>query len=111
MDVRQYYRKIREAESALDAHDVLVVSLETPDGGRAGVVSEVSRSVAAKLIVEGRALVANEAEKQTYLERQSAAKKAAQKAELARRVQVAIISESDLEQPVSNRSCDLGGDK
>lgn len=111
MDLKQYYRKMREVEASLNSQDILVVSLETPDGGKAGVISEVSKSAAAKLIVEGRAVVANESEREAYLERQAAARKAAQKAEMAKRVQVAIISESDLEKPTSKKTSDLGPGK
>ena len=96
MDVRQYYRKISEAERSLEGQYFLMVSLETSDGGKAGFVSEVSRDVAAKLIVEGRAVVATQEEQDLYRERQAAARKKAEGADLARRVQVAIISESDL---------------
>jgi hypothetical protein len=99
MDVKQYYRKINDIEATITEKYPVVISLETPDGGRAGVLSEVSRSNAAKLIVEGRALVANTSEKQRYFEQQAMARKAAEKAELARRLQVAIIAESDLKIP------------
>lgn len=36
MDVRQYYRKIREVEADLRETYPLVISLETSDGGKAG---------------------------------------------------------------------------
>jgi hypothetical protein len=97
VDVKQYYRKVREAEISIQEEYPLMVSLETSDGGKAGVISEVSREVAAKMIVEGRAVVASPAEEQQYRQRQAAAKKSVEAAELARRVQVAIISESDLQ--------------
>lgn len=97
MDVRQYYRKIREIESTLSEQYVFVMSLETADGGKAGVVSEVSREVAAKMMVEGRAVPATEEEKQAYLAQQATARRIAQKAELARRLQVAIIANPEME--------------
>lgn len=97
MDVRQYYRKVREVESNLQDQYPLMVSLETSDGGKAGVLSEVSREIAAKTIVEGHAVLATQEEKERYRELQAAAQKRVEKAELARRVQVAIISESDLQ--------------
>jgi hypothetical protein len=93
MDVKQYYRKIREAESRIDEEFPLVVSFETTDGGRAGMVSEVSRATAAKMIVEGRATLANEDEKQAYLQKQADIRRAAEKLELSKRLQVAIVSE------------------
>ena len=96
MDVKQYYRKIREIENSITDTYPLVVSLETADGGKAGLVSEVSRSVAAKLITEGRATLAGDKEKVRYAEAHVAAKKAAEKAEMAKRVQVAIIADPEV---------------
>jgi len=96
VDLRQYFKKIRETESALAEPFLLVVSLETSDGGKAGTVSEVSRENGAKMLVEGRAALANESEKRAYFENAAACKKAAEKAELARRLQVAIIADPNL---------------
>jgi hypothetical protein len=93
VDLRQYFKKIRETEASLVESFPLIVSLETPEGGKSGVVSEVSRELAAKMFVEGRALLANELERVAYFERQAATKKAAEKADLSRRVQVAIITD------------------
>lgn len=104
MDVKQYYRKIREIQSTLPEQDVLIVSLATSDGGKAGVVSEVSRDIAAKMIVEARAIRASAEEEAAYFERQSAAKKEAHKAELARRLQVAIIAEPEIESRIVKNS-------
>ncbi|MGA8030064.1 MAG: hypothetical protein WB992_23200 [Bryobacteraceae bacterium] len=108
MDVKQYYRKVREVEATVSDPYPLVISLETSDGGKAGRGSEVSRELAAKLIVEGRAVLANEKDKELYHQRQAAMKKAADKVEFARRVQVAIVSDSDLQsQSSAYKSNDL----
>ena len=113
MDVKQYYRKIQDVESGLEESFPIVVSLETADGGKPGVLTEVSRSIAAKMIVEGRAVLANSAEKQKYYEHAEAARNAAEKAELAKRLQVAIISDADLKPSSSKKSSDpaIGGTK
>jgi hypothetical protein len=60
MDLKGYYRKLREVEAALPSDYVVVVSKETPDGGRAGTLTEVPRRVAAKLILDGAAELATE---------------------------------------------------
>ncbi len=73
-----------------------MVSLETSDGGKPGRVIEVSRAVAAKMIVDGRAAVANSEQREAHHAAVEAARAAAQKAEFARRVQVAIVTEDDL---------------
>jgi hypothetical protein len=62
MDIRHYYEKWREVENGLPEGNVLIVSLDTPDGGRAGVMTELDRKLAAKLMVEHRARPANEDE-------------------------------------------------
>ena len=103
MDLRQYFRKLRDIENGLvDAYPV-VISLETSDGVKEGVVSEVSREAAAKLILEGRAVVASEQQKEAFLQHLEARKKTAEKVELARRVQVAIIADPDLHNSVMNK--------
>jgi hypothetical protein len=96
MDLKQYFRKIQAVESSLSDEYPIVVSLETADGGKEGRISEVSRSNAAVMVVEGRAVLATEEQKQQFAESQAAARTAHAKAEAAKRLQVAIISESDL---------------
>lgn len=95
MDLKQYFRKMREIESNISEPFPVVISLETPDGGKPGMLTEVSRFNAAKMIIEGRAVLANESEKAAYREQQAILRSAAEKAELAKRVQVAILTDSD----------------
>ena len=106
MDVKQYYRKINEVQAGLKDKYPMIISLETPDGGKAGVVSEVSRSLAAKLIVEGRGVLASQAEVEKYQNEQIAARRIAEKAELAKRLQVAIIADPDLKVSGSDKKDD-----
>jgi hypothetical protein len=96
MDLKQYYARIREAEATLESDFVVVTSCETPDGGRAGITSEVARALAAKMIVEQRARLASEAERQEFHQRVSVARKVAEQAAAASRVQVHVISDSEL---------------
>ena len=96
MDVKQYYRKIQEIESSLQDPWPIVVSVETADGGKPGKLTEVSRTIAAKMLVEQRAVLADAEQKRQYFEDLEAAQKAVEKAELAKRLQVAIVSEADL---------------
>ncbi len=55
MDLRAYYRKLRGIEAELHEDSVVVISRETPDGGRAGVKSDVPRALAARLVVDEKA--------------------------------------------------------
>jgi hypothetical protein len=48
MDLQIYYRKIRAMEDSLKDPSVVLVSLETPDGGREGVRTEVPRRIGAR---------------------------------------------------------------
>jgi hypothetical protein len=93
MDVKQYYRKLREIESGIADPFICVTSLETTDGGKPDVVSEVSREQAAKLVVEGRARLSSKAEAEAFFAKHEADKKAFEKAEMARRLQVTIVTD------------------
>ena len=53
MDLKVYYQKIRDIEKSIEDAFAVIVSLETPDGGKPGTLTEVSPGLAAKMIVEG----------------------------------------------------------
>ena len=59
MDLLAYYEKIRKIESLIDAVFAVVTNRATPDGGRAGVMTELPRAGAARLIADGKADLAN----------------------------------------------------
>jgi hypothetical protein len=96
MDVRMYYQKLRQVEASIEDAWVVVVSEETPDGGRAGVMNEVSRNAAAAMVVEGRARLAMPGEVAQYRAQMQRAKSAAEEAELSNRIQVTVLSEQEL---------------
>lgn len=58
MDLRQYYAAIRVIEEQIGGDEALVVSEATSDGGKAGMVSEVTRHAGARLVVERKARLA-----------------------------------------------------
>jgi hypothetical protein len=97
MDLRMYYQKVRELERSFKAAFPVVVSQETPDGGTAGLKTEVPIHVAARMIVDGHAVLASEKEAQEFLEQKMAAKKAADQLQAAARMQVTVMSDSDLQ--------------
>jgi len=107
VDLRQYFKKIRDIESGLADLFPVVVSLETPDGGKAGVASEVSREQAAKLIVEGCARLESEAEREAYYAKHASERKAAERAETARRLQVTIVGHPDFTDGERDRPVNL----
>ncbi len=59
MDLRTYYQTIRKIEAEITEEEAVIISRETSDGGRAGVKTEVSRELAARLIAEGTADLAS----------------------------------------------------
>ncbi|HJZ98192.1 MAG TPA: hypothetical protein VKE70_16895 [Candidatus Solibacter sp.] len=95
MDLKVYYQKIRDLEQDLKAATV-VVSLETPDGGAAGVRTEVPARTAAKMILDGRARPASTEEDREFQEQKAEAKRIADHIEASKRMQVTVVSESDL---------------
>jgi hypothetical protein len=66
MDVRIYFQKVRQIEAMILKPDAVVMSLETPDGGKAGVMTEVSRTMAARLVAENKARLTTEEESNAF---------------------------------------------
>lgn len=67
MDLKVFYQKMRKLEQEIVKDHVVVVSLETPDGGRPGIRTEVTRENAARMIVEGRCRLATKNEAAEHL--------------------------------------------
>jgi len=95
MDLRLFYQKLRKVEQEIAEPYVVVVSNETPDGGRAGQKSEVSRSTAAKLVVEGKARLASPQEGAEFRSVIEQARQEAEQQALAQKIQVNVVSEAD----------------
>jgi hypothetical protein len=96
MDLRSYYRKVREADATLTGEHIVMVSLETPEGGREGVRTDVPRPIAAKLLAELRSRVATEDEARTFHDANREAREARDQEEAAKRVQVMVIPSHEL---------------
>ena len=91
MDLRLYYQKIRETQAKIADPFPVVESCETPDGGTAGRLTEVTPALAAKLIVDGTARLAKEADAAVFREAQVKAKQSADEAAAAARVQMTFL--------------------
>lgn len=96
MDLRDYYKRLREVEATLPNRDVLVVSHNTADGGREGIKTEVSRETAARLITEGRARLATRDEEAEFQSALVEARRQAEQLAAAGRVQLTVMSEGDI---------------
>lgn len=95
MDLRGYYKRIRDLESTIEAKDIVVVSLATPDGGAEGIVTEVPKRVGCQLVVEGKARLATAGETEDFRKTNLTAQQAAEHLS-NRRLQIGLLSEFEL---------------
>ncbi len=96
MDLKHYYQKIRDLEVKITDAFAVVVSLETPDGGKAGTMTEVPPRVAAKMVVDGAARLATLEEAKRLREQQAEAQRAAEQAAAASKVQLTVLPTAEL---------------
>jgi hypothetical protein len=96
MDLKIYFQKIRETEASIGETDAVVVSLDTPDGGRAGVKTEAPRRLAARMVVDGRARLATAREAKEFREQVAEAKRQADELAAASRVQLTVLPTAEL---------------
>jgi len=97
MDLKIYYQKIRNQRNTIRDEFPIVVSNETPDGGKSGVLTEVPRDLAAKLLVDGTARLANDVETAEFRQAQADMRKAVEDERAASRVQVTLVPRELLE--------------
>ena len=104
MDLRVYYQKIRDWEAKIDEEFPVVKSKETADGGKTGTFTEVPRQIAAKLIVDGMAELADSEDLAKFRADQAEAKRIAdQLAAAARAMQLTVIPRLELEHLRANQ--------
>jgi len=99
VDLRLYYSKIREVESTLDTPYVVVVSMATSDGGKAGVLTETTRHQAAKQIAEGKARPATEDESLEFHSANASKKRDQEEFEAMNRVQFVVMPQKHSSKP------------
>jgi hypothetical protein len=97
MDLRIYYQKIRNERGKIADEFPVMVSNETPDGGKSGAMTEVTRELAAKLLVDGAARMASNAEAAEFRQRQADMRAAAEQERAASKVQLTVIPKEFLE--------------
>jgi hypothetical protein len=96
MDLKVYYRKVRETESQIATPFVVLYSLDTPEGGRCGRMAETARGVAARLIIEGRSRVASPEETNAFYRQQKEARRDAEAIASAQRMQVVVVPQAEV---------------
>jgi len=97
VDLRAFYQKIRQLETEIPGSHAVVVSNETPDGGRAGRISEVPKALAARMIVEGKARLATAEESTRHHAGLERAVEDARRAVLLGRASERLLSDADVE--------------
>jgi hypothetical protein len=95
MDLRNYFQRMRQIESEIAEPFVVVASLDTPDGGKSGQLTEVARAVAAKLIVDLRARLATAEEAREYKERAERARLEAEQAAARSGMHFTLLTEQE----------------
>jgi hypothetical protein len=99
MDLRSYYKRIRDTEESIDSDEVVIVSLATPEGGKPGVRTEAPRPIAARQIAEGRARLATDDEALEHYELHRESKERIEREMAARRLQVVVVPAHDVPVP------------
>ncbi len=97
MDLRAYYRKIRETEASLTDEFPVLRSVATEAGGVGGRLVETSREVAARMIVDGAAELATPEEAAELRQRSAEAQQRELERRKAAQVQFTVISQEDLQ--------------
>jgi hypothetical protein len=95
VELKSYYRNLREIEASITEPFPVIASLATPDGGRAGTLTETPRSVAARMLADGQARLANEEESQAFREAHAEARRKAEQEVAAAKVHIAVLSQAD----------------
>jgi hypothetical protein len=97
MNLNSYYDKIRAAERQIPDDCAVIVSLETPDGGRPGLLTEAPRRIAARLVVEGAARLAAADEAAGFRAANQKAKADVDDAVAASKVQFTVVPAAELQ--------------
>jgi hypothetical protein len=98
MDLRVYYQKIRDWEKKIGAEFTVVKSRETADGGKAGTLTEVPQHIAAKLLVDGVADLAQPEELEKFrAEQMKAVREAAERAATVAAMQLTVVPKQELD--------------
>ena len=95
MNLKSYFQKIREFENSIVEPFVVLISHETSDGGIEGLMTEVPKAVAARMIADGRGHLASDEAARQFQERKAQAKRDADTEATANRMQVTLVPTAD----------------
>jgi hypothetical protein len=93
MDLQLHYSKIRQEEQKIGEEFPVISSHETADGGKAGVLVEVTRRIAARFITLGLARIATAEERKMFDDAKIEAKRVADEAlDVAKQTAAALVA-------------------
>ena len=96
MDLKKYYRRIREIEAALEDEFPVLKSLATEAGGLGGKLTEATKIVAARMVVDGVAELASAEEAAEFRRLAEENRKREEERRRGEQVQFHVLSEADL---------------
>lgn len=96
MDVKQYFQRVRELAAQIPADAVVIKSIATTNGGRAGVMTEVNRYTAAKQVIDGNAVLATEDESAAYHHEMELRRQVAERAQALSRLQISLSTATQI---------------
>lgn len=96
MDLKEYYREVAKIETSIKTPFAVIVSLPTANGGREGLVSEVARTVAARMVADKQARLADAKEIKAYQRDRESELKRRDDAVARERIRTALAVEDEL---------------
>jgi len=96
MNLRTYYQKIRDIEQALVEPFIVLESIETADGGKGGLLTDVPKPLAAKMIADGRARLAAEQAVREFHEKKAEPKRTADHETMTNKMQMMLVPAAEL---------------
>lgn len=97
MDLNGYFKQMREHETTIADEYPIVVSHATGDGGAAGRLTEVTKRIAARLLVEGAARLASVVEAASFRQARQEAKSMAEQLAVSAKLQLAMLAAAEVE--------------
>jgi len=97
MDLTAYYQKIRDEEAKIAEKFPVIASKESGDGGKAGHLTEVAKDVAARMIVQGLARLAELIEVEAFRDEQRNAMRRVEDAASIAKVQMSVVPTAEFE--------------
>jgi hypothetical protein len=92
MESREFFRRARKLAAEIGQPFVVVSSKETTDGGREGVLSQVSRETAARLILKDLAVLATAEQTAEYFAADERTRASFEAEQLRNRIHVALAN-------------------